>query len=326
MGLSYLDGEETVFPTILTLYNMADTTENGMETADVAETVADSSDSTEFIRDPILDTEEMKKIFVGGIATDSKDEELKAFFEKLCGGTVTDHVIIRKDKGKSSHFGFVTFATSELVDIVLSKRKELVFNGKNLDVNRAVPKNNTSPGAHEKTKKLFIANLPKHGCTEEDLKKYFEVRHDKSIGCIESVQLIKKKDEKGNKTDENKGFGFVMVSSEDMADKMAIQHATFEFGGRKIELKKSVPTEGQMQGKRGGRGGGRGGSARGGRGGGQFGGAPYGSYGGYGGGYGQEWADPYYGYYDYSSYPPYGGGYGAPAPRGRGRGQRYQPY
>merc|ERR1712226_543757 len=223
MGLSYLDGEETVFPTILTLYNMADTTENGMETADVAETVADSSDSTEFIRDPILDTEEMKKIFVGGIATDSKDEELKAFFEKLCGGTVTDHVIIRKDKGKSSHFGFVTFATSELVDIVLSKRKELVFNGKNLDVNRAVPKNNTSPGAHE---------------------------------------LTKKKDEKGNKTDENKGFGFVMVSSEDMADKMAIQHATFEFGGRKIELKKSVPTEGQMQGKRGGRGGGRGGSAR----------------------------------------------------------------
>ena len=27
-----------------------------------------------------------------------------------------------------------------------------------------------------------------------------------------------------------------------MADKMAIQHATFEFGGRRVELKKSVPT------------------------------------------------------------------------------------
>lgn len=33
-----------------------------------------------------------------------------------------------------------------------------------------------------------------------------------------------------------------MVSSEDMAEKMAIQHATFEYGGSKIELKKSVPT------------------------------------------------------------------------------------
>jgi len=304
---------------------MADTTDNGIEMPAVAEAAAGSSDSTVAIRDPILDTEEMKKIFVGGIAQDTKDEELKAFFESICGGTVTDHVIIRKDKSKTSHFGFVTFASSELVDIVLSKRKELELYGKTLDVNRAVPKNNTSPGAHEKTKKLFIANLPKHGCSEEDLKKYFEARHDQSIGCIESVQLIKKKDEKGNKTDENKGFGFVMVSSEDMADKMAIQHATFEFGGRKIELKKSVPTDAAPQGKRGGRGGGRGGSARGGRGGGQFGGAPYGNYGGYGGGYGQEW-DPYYGYYDYSSYPPYGGGYGAPAPRGRGRGQRYQPY
>lgn len=34
----------------------------------------------------------------------------------------------------------------------------------------------------------------------------------------------------------------MVVSSEDMADKMAIQHATFKLGGRKIELKKSVPT------------------------------------------------------------------------------------
>merc|ERR1719419_1562242 len=304
---------------------MADT-ENGTTEVHDADIKDVKETPTEFIRDSILDTEEMKKLFVGGIAQDAKDEELKAFFENICNGTVTDHVIIRKDKEKKSHFGFVTFASSELVDLVLSKRKELIFNGKNLEVNRAVPKNNNSPGAHEKTKKLFIANLPKNGCTEEDLKKYFEARHDQSIGCIESVQLIKKKDEKGNKTDENKGFGFVMVSSEDLADKMAIQHATFEFGGRKIELKKSVPNEGAPQGKRGGgRGGSRGGSARGGRGGGQFGGAPYGNYGGYGGGYGQEW-DPYYGYYDYTNYPPYGGGYGAPAPRGRGRGQRYQPY
>jgi len=302
---------------------MADT-ENGVETA-VEET---KTETCNIIRDSILDTEEMKKLFVGGISSDAKDEELKSFFEGICGGTVTDHVIIRKGAEKKSHFGFVTFATSELVDIVLSKRKELVFNGKNLDVNRAVPKNNTSPGAHEKTKKLFIANLPKNNCSEEDLKKYFDSRHDSQFGCVESVQLIKKKDEKGNKLDENKGFGFVMVSSEDMADKMAIQHATFEFGGRKIELKKSVPTSegGQGQQKRGGRGGPAG--ARGGRGGKFVGaGAPYGNYGGYGGGgYGQEWpAGPSYGYgYESYGYPPY---YNAPpAPRGRGGRQRYHPY
>ena len=203
---------------------------------------SDTESEKEMIREPILDTDEMRKIFVGGITPNSKDEELKTFFEEMSGGAVPDCVIIRKDTDKKSHFGFVILESSELVDEILLKRKELNFNGRLLDVNRAVPKNNVSAGAHEKTKKLFIANLPKHNCTEEELRKHFEARHPKKYGTIESVQLIKKKDPSGQRTDENKGFGFVMVSSEDMADKLAIQHATFEFGGRRIELKKSVPT------------------------------------------------------------------------------------
>lgn len=201
----------------------------------------ESAEEIEFIRDPILDQEEMKKMFVGGIATDSTDEELHAFFEEVSGGVVEDKVIIRKDTDKKSHFGFITFATSELVDEVLLKRDQLKFKDRQLDVNRAVPKNNTSPGAHEKTKKLFIANLPKTGCSSEDLMKYFQARHPAKYGTIEKIQLIKKKDDKGNPTEENKGFGFIVVSSEDLADKLAIQHSNFEFGGRKIELKKSVP-------------------------------------------------------------------------------------
>merc|ERR1712141_526218 len=150
-----------------------------------------------------------------------------------------------------------------------------------------VPKTWASEGAHNKTKKLFIANVPKTGVTDDDLKEYFEKRHPKEFGTIESVQLIKVKDKEGNKLEENKGFGSVMVSSEDMADKMSIQHASFEFGGRTIELKKSSPPgEGGGRGGRGGRG--RGAA----RGGGQF-----------AGGYGQQ-----------------------QAPRGKGRGQRYTPY
>lgn len=284
----------------------------------------------EYIRDPILDTDEMKKMFVGGITPETKDEELKEFFESVSNGVVTDHVIIRKDSEKKSVFGFVTFETSEMVDEVLLKRKDLNLNGRLLDVNRAVPKNNTSAGAHEKIKKLFIANLPKFDCSEDDLRKYFEVRHPAKYGQIESIQLIKRKDDQGNKMDENKGFGFIMVSSEDMADKMAIQHATFEFGGRKIELKKSVPTT-EGGGGRGGRGGSSGGNQM--YGAGTRGG--YGnSYGGYGGDYGYGgWGDAAY-YPAYGSYGGYGGGYGgayAQAPRGRGgaaaaRGGRYRPY
>merc|ERR1712168_764202 len=146
---------------------------------------------SEMIRDEILDTEEMKKLFVGGIAKDATDEEFKEYFETQWGGEVSDAGIIRKDNDKKNHFGFVTFAESELIDNLLLKKAELSFKGKSLDVNRAVPKSNTSEGAHSKTKKLFIANVPKTGVTDDDLKAYFEKRHPKEFGTIESVQLIK---------------------------------------------------------------------------------------------------------------------------------------
>merc|ERR1711928_296754 len=192
-----------------------------------------------------------------------------------------------------------------------------------------------------KTKQLFIANLPKDA-KEDDLMAYFKSRHPEKYGTIESIKLIKVKNEDGSLTDKNKGFGFIFVSSEDMADKMAIQHGNFTFGGRKIELKKSVrtvePGAGRGRG-RGGRGGDKG--MRGGREGGQFQG-----YGGYDGGYGGQWqADPYgYGGYGGGFGGGYGGGYGdgygygaggpqAAGGRGRGRGRggaaqgnRFQPY
>jgi len=293
----------------------------------------------QFVRDESLDTEEMKKVFIRNIPSDVQDAEFKSFLEGLCGGPIADLQVVRKDE-KKSLFGFATFETSELVDELLLQRDSLTFNGKQLEANRAVPKTNTWIGAHEKTKKLFIANLPKD-TKEDDLMAYLVARHPTKYGTIESIQLIKEKNPDGSKTDINKGYGFVFVSSEDMADKMAIQHANFTFGGRKIELKKSVPS-GSGEGGRGrgrGRGGERGG--RGGRGGGQFQG--YGGYAGGDGGYGGQWAtDQYaggYGGYDGGFAGGYGGGfggYGAPAMagagggRGRGRGgaqgNRFQPY
>ena len=205
----------------------------------------ETAEKQEFIRDEILDTEGMKKLYVRGIPKDATDEECKEFFETQSEGSVSDVAIIRKDGEQKFHFGFITFAESELIDKVLLKRDDLKFKDNSLIVNRAVPKNNNTPGAHDRTKKLFIANVPKEGVSEDDLMKYFKARHPEEYGTIESVELVKKKDEEGNKTDENRGFGFVMVSSEDLADKMCIQHSSFELGGRKIELKKSSPPGGE---------------------------------------------------------------------------------
>lgn len=277
----------------------------------------------DYVRDDILANEEMRKIYVARIPSEAQDEELKTLFENVANGTVVECVVVRKDD-KKLLFGFVTFETAEQVDDVLLKRESLKYKDKVLDVNRAVPKTDTWEGAHQKTKKLFIANLPLT-TTEDELQKYFEERHPKQYGTVESVQLVKKKDDQGNKTDVNKGYGFIMVSSEDMADKMAIQHKNFTLGGRKIELKKNVEG-GSADGGRG-RGRGRGGDKgmRGGRGGAQFQG--YG--GGYEAAYGGQWsADAYGG--GYGGYNQgYGGGYGAggygygAAQQG---GNRFQPY
>jgi len=55
------------------------------------------AEEIEMIRDEILDTEEMKKLYVRGIPKDATDEEFKEFFETQCGGTVASVAIIRKD-------------------------------------------------------------------------------------------------------------------------------------------------------------------------------------------------------------------------------------
>ena len=213
------------------------------------------------------------------------------------------------------------------------------MNGTTVEVKRACPKKTYQTGAHHKTKKLFIAGIPKDGLKEEELKEFFEARHDARYGTIESVQFIKKKDESGTPLDENKGFGFVTVSSEHLADTMSIQHATININGQKLELKKS-----DRDGQSGGRGGFRGGRGGGGRGGAQQWGG-WGGYGGYGGyGY-DQWGYGYGGYDGYGGYgqqyPQYGvssatarggggGSGGASGGRGagggRGGGKRFTPY
>jgi len=283
----------------------------------------------------ILDSEDMKKLFVSKIPIAVTDEELKEFMEGICEGTVTDMSIIRKENAKTYHFGFLTFESSRLVDEVIYKEKELVLSGATLEVNRACPKNEYQTGAHHKTKKLFIAGIPKTGVTEEDLKKYFDELHDSKYGTVESIQFIKVKDAEGNPQDECKGFGFITVSSEHLANTMSIQHASFEFNGNQLKLKKSDRDGRQGHG---GRGRGRGGA-------GQYGGGHYGGYGAYGGygGYDQGWGGYYGGYGGYGMYPQYGvssavrgggGGGGRGAKTGgargggaaRGGGKRFTPY
>lgn len=258
------------------------------------------------IREEILDTEPMKKIFIQGIPKEATDEEFKTYLQEQAGEEVSELSVVRKDDSKPKLFAFATLQSSEKVDELILNKANLKFKDSELMVKRSLPRD--CQGALTKTTKLFIANLPKEKVTEEELEKYFKARHPEKYGTIESIHLVKKKDESGNKTEELMGYGFINVTNEDMADKMAIQHAKFEYEGRQIEVKKNVPKEEQSRGGRGGFRGGRGG----GRGGAQQ--QPYGGgYGGYGGyGYGGYQPPPYGGNQYYGGYGAgygYGGGY-----------------
>lgn len=258
--------------------------------------------------------EDLRKIFVGGINSEVTEEAVRDLF--LPYGSIEKVEIVKKEgdgqNKKQRMFGFVTFDDMNSCDECFLARPHKIGDN-TLEVKRAVPKGNNIPGFTLKTKKLFIANLPKD-TKEDDVKNTLLEDHDTKYGEVESVQLIHDKDDKGEPTDVCKGYGFVMASTEDFADKLALKFHNFEFNGRKIELKKSEP--------RGPAAGGRGGGGRGG-GRGSFPQPAAGGYGGWG-----SYGGQYYGY-GYGGYPQAGygaGAYGAWPAQAYGRGRQYAPY
>ncbi|PRQ24898.1 putative F-box domain, nucleotide-binding alpha-beta plait domain-containing protein [Rosa chinensis] len=66
-------------------------------------------------------TDNSKRIFVGGLPHDLRDEEFKNYFEKF--GKITDwDVMFDKENHKPRGFGFITFESEEAVHDVLQKR------------------------------------------------------------------------------------------------------------------------------------------------------------------------------------------------------------
>jgi len=253
---------------------------------------------TEYIKDESCQNENMRNMFVGNIPLGSTSEELKTFFEGKVGpDQVESAAVVPAKKAQKFLMGFAKFTDCNVLDDLFLKRTDMIFKGQKLDIIRAVSKDDQTPGARDrKCQKIFIASIPIDGeGVEEELTKYFQDRHDPKYGQITEFRFPKNKE-----TGKLKGIGFLNCSTTDLADRIAIQHRGMVFRGRKLDIKKSVPTNDGS-----------------------------GAYGGYG-----EY-DPYaydpYGYGGYGPPPVRGrGGRGAPrggpggAPRGgpRGRGPR----
>ena len=182
--------------------------------------------------------EEMRKMFVGGLDKETSDDEFKGLFSVY--GEVTDFIIIRKDNSKSDRlFGFITFARCDDLEECLLGRPHK-YKEKELDVKRAVPRGQDDQNGHYKVKKLHVANV-QPGFTSQELKTYLRSRHPKKYGKIEEINLLKVKDDDGNLTDKNRGFGFVVVSTEDFADRIAIAESKFTLSGHAMRISKAKP-------------------------------------------------------------------------------------
>jgi RNA recognition motif-containing protein len=80
-----------------------------------------------------------KKLFVGGLSWDTKDDGLGQAFAPY--GEITEaKVITDRDTGRSRGFGFVTFAQDDDAKTAISKMDGTNLDGKTIKVNEAQEK------------------------------------------------------------------------------------------------------------------------------------------------------------------------------------------
>lgn len=237
-------------------------------------------------------SDQLCKLFVGGLNVDTDDDGLRKHFEQF--GTLTDCVVVvNKQVQRSRCFGFVTYSTPEEADSAMAARPHTV-DGNPVEVKRAVAREDAGkPEALAKVKKIFVGGLKA------------EVISDKETG-------------------KKRGFGFVYFVEQDSADKSVVIKS-HTINGHKVEVKKALTKQELQAAGRGGmapRGRGRGGM-RGGQNGygnrdyggnynyGNGGGYNCGGYGGgYGGPYGGGYGDQGSGYGGGNGYNDFGSGYG----------------
>ena len=264
----------------------------------------ESMDTTETTVNAAAGDEDDRKLFVGGLPQDAKEDEIKEYFSTF--GEI-ESVNLKTDAatGRSRGFAFVMFKAAEGVEKTTAQAEHTLKNKK-----VAVKKAQAKPG------KIYVGKL-KAELTDEEIKEFFA-----GYGTITNVEQPFDKQKNERKT-----FCFITFDKEETA-KTLLKEGTVTIKGHELEIKKVTPKGNDARGGGyGGRGGGRGGGQQwGGYGGGQQWGGYGDQYGGWGG-YGYGGPDPYYGgggwgygggWGGYGGQPQAGGyGAGGKTPRGR---------
>ncbi|KAI8029278.1 Heterogeneous nuclear ribonucleoprotein 1 [Camellia lanceoleosa] len=164
---------------------------------------------------------EHRKLFVGGISQETKEESLKEHFIKY-GEVIESEIIRDRTTGNGRGFGFVTLADLSVVAAVL--QDEHIILGRKVEVKVAKPKDEQLSN-----KKIFVGGLPP-SLTGEELKEYFE-----KFGVITDGVVICDKE-----SNRSRGFGFVTFDSENVVNNI-LQNTFYELNGKSVEVKKATP-------------------------------------------------------------------------------------
>jgi len=152
----------------------------------------------------IFDT---RKMFVGCVKKTTPEETFISFFASF--GDL-EKASLKKAYDGSGHrgFGFVIYKDQATTDAVMAQAGQLELDGRNLNIELAIPSNMQPPEGVD-NKKLFIGNIPKDGTgiSTDELTQYFS-----QFGEVESAFGTR-----------DKGFGFVTFKSENGAYK-ALAH------------------------------------------------------------------------------------------------------
>jgi RNA recognition motif-containing protein len=174
-----------------------------------------------------------KKLFVGGLNITTTTDGLKEYFSQF--GEVVDAVVMTNPHtNKSKCFGFVSFSSSNVVDLVQNRRPHKI-DGKEVDTKRAIPKEDPSPESRVPCKKIFVGGLRKT-ITEDQVRQYFS-----EFGNITECQLVTDKI-----TKMSRGFAFVTFEDTDDVDKVILNKPHTIGTDSRADVKKALSRE-EMQ-------------------------------------------------------------------------------
>jgi len=164
-----------------------------------------------------VDDEEKRKIFVGGLSWETAVTHLREYFTNY--GKVVDCTLKTDvNTGRSRGFGFVTFASADSVEKVLSQKTPHTLQDRNIDPKKAMPR-----GTQEPIKKIFVGGLDVE-ISEKAIRDHFS-----KFGKVEEIDLPFDK-----VRHQRRQFCFVTFESEESVEKAIKEPSQTMEGGKQV--------------------------------------------------------------------------------------------